>query len=446
MKKITLLKLLRHKYIFQNRPVVIVHDGQQYKYPCIALYYKLSEDLLIPVGFPCFERWFIGLDCIEQGESTLNKKAYYISDFLNYLLWQTNIDHISDVTVILLRDYYKHVKTRIDGKERDPIEWNKVIGTVGTFLINYYKKNVEKFEFLYEPKELYMRTIAQDKNNRKLVSERFFKLGVRPPVRNTVKDRNLLEEYLTLLLFVARKFDPMLVLPIKLQAYGGLREGEVVNVSRNSIKMIYGGFGRLSSIRVDLSDEAKFAKNYYGKTTFGKIKVHRIQDIYCDFVRDIKDEIDRHERLLALRGASENGDGPLFINAYGKPMSVFCYSQRLKKLFQKHFLPALKKMCNHEGTWALHAPFVEKWDDSVDPETGAIIKGEYPGAHMLRHWFTMYLITHTSMRVEEVAKWRGDSSITSMNDYIHRNQAMLDLYKKYSFRYQETVLQEVLNE
>ena len=71
------------------------------------------------------------------------------------------------------------------------------------------------------------------------------------------------------------------------------------------------------------------------------------------------------------------------------------------------------------------------------------------GAELLNHLADvamLYLSEEAVLRVEEVAKWRGDSNITSMSDYIHTNREMLDLYKKYSFRYQESLLREVLDD
>ena len=436
----------RKNYMFKNRPVIIKRDARTFSFPCIALYRQVSEELWLPSGFPQFERWYIGLDYADKSEITMNKKAYNICCFLNYLLWETHIEQISDVTVPTLRNFYASARFDRNGKQRAPGEWNRLAEDVSKFLINYHKRNADSFPFKYHPQELIKKGLVRNMKNEKIQIDQVNKLGVKPPRKNQVKNRYLLEEYLPIILFEAKKYDPMLVLPIMLQAYSGLREGEVVNVTRERIKIIDGGFGIVRSIRIDLRHEADFAKAYKGKTPFGAIKVHRIQDIYTDFVQDVYKELDNHERLLRSRGISVVNDGPLFFNEYGKPMNVSCYCNRVKKLFKECFLPALIKLSDREGTWAKHAPFYEKWVDSIDPDTLERIAGEYPGAHMFRHWFTMYLITRTSMRVEEVAKWRGDSNITSMSDYIHTNREMLDLYKKYSFRYQESLLREVLDD
>ena len=84
------------------------------------------------------------------------------------------------------------------------------------------------------------------------------------------------------------------------------------------------------------------------------------------------------------------------------------------------------------GTWTENAPYIEAYQE------------EYPGAHMFRHWFTMYLVTKTNLSCEEIAKWRGDSSIESMMSYIHVNAEMLTLYKDSSYKFQKSLWEEIL--
>ena len=66
----------------------------------------------------------------------------------------------------------------------------------------------------------------------------------------------------------------------------------------------------------------------------------------------------------------------------------------------------------------------------------------YPGAHMLRHWYTMYLLQHTDLTADEVSKWRGDSSTESMREYIHANADLIHTYKCSVFAFQRWVLEE----
>ena len=108
----------------------------------------------------------------------------------------------------------------------------------------------------------------------------------------------LLSWHLGLLLEEARKYDPMLVPGIALQAYAGLREGEVVNVCWSKISRIEGGIGQIRKISLDLWDEAPYAKADKKKTDFGRIKRYRTQDVYTDFRDDVLHILSHHDKYL----------------------------------------------------------------------------------------------------------------------------------------------------
>ena len=112
-------------------------------------------------------------------------------------------------------------------------------------------------------------------------------------------------------------------------------------------------------------------------------------------------------------------------------MSVQTYSDRLKKLFYERFIPALKKTCEREGTYADNAAFIEAYEI------------EYPGAHMLRHWFTMYLLTKAKLQSAEIMRWRGDSSQKSMDAYIHENGELIEIFEESSYAFQAQILEDI---
>jgi len=155
--------------------------------------------------------------------------------------------------------------------------------------------------------------------------------------------------------------------------------------------------------------------------------------VYTDFVDDVVSLLKRHEEILQACGAASDDGAPLFIDSRGNPMSVGTYTRRLKELFYGHFLPDLARLCEHEGTWAENAPFIEAYESG------------YPGAHALRHWYSMYLIVHSDMSLAEIAAWRGDSSEESVNDYVHKNAAMIEGYRQACFTYQDWLFDEILS-
>lgn len=430
----------RKNYIFRNRSVRI--PAENILFPCIGLYDQQTDIL---VASPGYERWYLQLSRTSaQRSPTLQKKAFNICAFLNFLLWHTKCDSLNEVSVDILRDFLIDFRETTDGDQRDPDSWEKGITDVYNFLETYQKCN-SHLQYSYSAEDLITTTVVRNMGSgRKAMVRETNKYFVKPPKKTKKKNRYLLEGYLALLLFEARKYDPMIALGIACQAYGGLREGEVVNLTRSSLQMIDTGFGHIGAIKIDLTDEAVFAKEYQGKCEFGYIKKYRVQQIYPDFISQIVELYDEHDSLLGLKQAADNPDAPLFVNAQGKPMTVDSYCGRVETLFRDYFVPALKKTCIADGSWAENAPFIEAWEDKVSPD-GKKIRGEFPGCHMFRHWFTMYLLGHTNLTHDEIAHvWRGDSSSEAMDAYIHVNAEMINLYQNAVFTFQQSILEEIL--
>lgn len=431
----------RKKYIFRNRAVRI--PAENILFPCIGLYYDQQTDILVAV--PGYERWYLQLSkTTAQRSPTLQKKAFNICAFLNFVLWHTDCDSLNEVTVDILRDFLIDFRETIDGDQRDPASWENGITDVYNFLDAYQKCNPH-LQYSYSPEKLVTTISVRNMGSgRKTVVRETNKFFVKPPKKTKKKNRYLLEGYLDLLLFEARKYDPMIALGIACQAYGGLREGEVVNLTRSSLQMIDTGFGHIGEIKINLMDEADFAKEYQGKCEFGYIKKYRVQQIYPDFISQIVELYDEHDSLLGMKQAADNPNAPLFVNNQGNPMTVDSYCGRVETLFRNYFVSALKNACIADGSWAENAPFIEAWEDKISPD-GKKIRGEFPGCHMFRHWFTMYLLGNTTLSHDEIAHvWRGDSSSEAMDTYIHVNAQMINLYQNAVFTFQQSVLEEIL--
>lgn len=81
--------------------------------------------------------------------------------------------------------------------------------------------------------------------------------------------------------------------------------------------------------------------------------------------------------------------------------------------------------------------------DDIDVENHTM-KLYSAGAHMFRHWFTMYLLTKARLTSGEIMKWRGDSSQESMNDYIHENADLIEIFRESSYTFQSQILEDIL--
>ena len=133
------------------------------------------------------------------------------------------------------------------------------------------------------------------------------------------------------------------------------------------------------------------------------------------------------------KGYDTGIDAPLFRNKHGDPMTVHTYCARIKKLFYDHFLPDLILYCIKTNTYRENAAYIDAY------------KKEYPGAHMFRHWFTVYLfsITNPELSIGEIMKWRGDKNPESMRPYIQNKRDLMEDYNNAAFRFQREILENI---
>ncbi len=425
------VKEYRHKCCFKNRSVQINdEDGELQKYPCIVLY---EEETDIPILYTGLERYLCHLVKSEHlNGKTLSTKAYAICHFLNYILKETKINSLHECTLETIRGFLKSMKTQDDGSKYNKETWLRYRDYVMDFLLMYYIYNRDARPFQYIGEELKTLTIIKDeKYHRKASIVHNSSLHISAPKTTHKKNRILIDGYLDLLIYEAKKYEPDITLGIALGAYAGLREGEVVNVTCGRVQTLRKGFGMVSGIEIDLTDKAPYFKNWSKRTDPGTIKKNRFQKVYNDFISEINELYDYHIASMEVRGFSIGKDDPLFVNKQGNPMTVQTYSDRVKNLFYERFLPSLKMMCERQGTYADNVAFIDSYEI------------EYPGAHMFRHWFTMYLLTKARLTSGEIMKWRGDSSQESMSDYIYENTDLIKVFRESSYTFQSQILEEI---
>lgn len=425
--------LYRKRFSFINRSVRIVNDNgkESDMYPCIVL---VDTETDVVVAYTGYERFL----CVESSSgkvnhgSTLAGKAVSVCKFLNYVLHETDLNSINECGLNDIRNFLIESKTKDTGEEYAEDTWSRTKNTVLFFLREYYLSYYSKMQFNYNGEDLQKIVIIRDSEHHrkiKLVSDA--NLHVDAPKTKHKKNRYFVYGYLELLLYEAKKYDPMITLAIALQSYAGLREGSVMNLSVGRVKMILGGFGSIKSILLDLNTPAPFWSNHNYKTNPAEIKKQRSQQVYDDFVMKVNQMYTDHIAYMELKGYDTSPEAPLFLNKWGNPLTEFAYRNRVKDLFYNHFLPSLKQTCISQNTWAENAAYIEAYEK------------EYPGAHMFRHWFTMYLLTKAKLSPAEIQRWRGDSSDTAMLEYIHENDDMRKAYEESTYRFIESILKEI---
>ncbi len=423
----------RKEFAFVCRGTRVSIDSKSDTIPSILL---INNESKIPVCYTGFEKYIFNLVDLElQAGTTLSKKGKAVCAFLNYILRETSLNNLESCALNDIRSFLEYRKKKSEHLEMEADSWRREKNTVLDFLRNYYEVNNKWLDFKCDMSKL--QTISKLNGNEQYFRKKYFDnagLSIKAP-RGDLKRKNrlLMYGYLDLLLYEALKYDPDIVLGIALQAYAGLREGEVVNLTCGSYKEIYRNFNSLSAIELNLGRTAPFFQEWNKITPPGSIKVFRIQRVYDHFLNEVQYFYDEHIRRLELKGYDASEDTSLFRNAFGNPMTVQTYSNRVKSLFYKHFLPSLKKTCQESNSWSENTAYIEAYDN------------EYPGAHMFRHWFTMYLFVKAKLSPAEIMKWRGDTSQISMLTYLHENSDLIEAYRNATYSLQNKILEDIKN-
>ena len=236
------VKEYRQKCCFMNRAVQVEgEDGELQKYPCIVLYEEATDIPILDTGL---ERYLCHLVKSELlNGKTLSAKAYAICHFLNYILKETDINSLHECTLGTVRGFLKSMKTKEDGTEYSKSTWLRYRDYVMDFLLMYYTYNRDILPFQYVGEELKSLTIVKDeKHHKKATIVHNASLHISAPKTTHKKNRILIDGYLDLLLYEAKKYEPDITLGIALGAYAGLREGEVVNVTCGGLQTLRKGF------------------------------------------------------------------------------------------------------------------------------------------------------------------------------------------------------------
>lgn len=423
----------RSRYIFKEKKVALANEeGIIVTYGCIVLVAKENDAIVAYTGL---ERYVIDLSKNVFSESRFRIATSRVIGFLNYVLYETKVNNLCEIDINVIREYLLKKKNKDNGEEIKSDSWGRIRYDIFVFLQNYYKCNKDKVEFSYNIDEILETKIIKEKRQkgiRRHVVNEYKMLNIKAPKKRDNKRRNrvIMYGHLKTFLYVAKKYEPMIYLAVLLMAYAGLREGEVVNLAFDDIEIIR-KLGVVEKIVINLDESDKFR---VGKSHKGVIKKIRQQEVYTndDFLEEALRAIEFHKDYLESLGLPNDGSNALFYNKHKKPMSVTTFIGRIRDLFYDHFIRVLKETSEntlYEGETYAH---IEKYEE------------EYPGAHMFRHWFTMFLVTKEHLRPEEVRKWRGDEpDSNSYEEYIHLNHDLIEEYKKTAYSFQEGLLEDI---
>lgn len=336
--------------------------------------------------------------------SDVKAKMHYICMMLNYVLIDHydvyKIDHVFKVTKEMLTCFFMDyaLEKKADGGYRGSQSIEKCVHAV----ILFYKKLIHKYGGYVTLKkdELYFESQIFTKRGR-MIKKQVPAFQIRGIQERKEIFRDIPTKVFQILMNLAVRYAPDISFAIGLQAFAGLRPGEVCNVRQErsakgaGIIMTFRD-GKLINAEIDLTRE--YAMRSDG-VVCGRIKKERKQCVYSPFLEAFQTLYEYHKKFLTLH-EFEDEFSPMFVNKRGMAMTYDDYYARFQRLIEVKLRPVL---LNHN-----------------DPEYriyGQMLCENRLGPHALRHWFSVQL----ALRGEDVAQlqfWRGDKNPESAFGYL----------------------------
>ena len=358
---------------------------------------------------------------------TIRAKGVYICQFLNYVFFEKynefKITNIHDITIEhgnkFLQDYANGLtgkkSTNPDGtpkvKSRDTI--SQAMRELANFYTFIQKKCKSKAKHIYK-KDIF--TVTSRYNNETKSYEDYsstiFKIKLDEYPNADLLLRNMTTKVFTTLLKLCDIYYPEIKLALALQAFGGLRAGEVCNCRQLSSP--YGGVKlqkmgtELVKFEVDLTRKVPMRSDL---VDVGDIKKTGIQRIYEPFLPIFSKIYDEHMNWLKQQDF-ENDYCPLFLNRDNKAMTYKSYHDKFYTLANVHLK---RELLNHE--------------DSELRNFGKTLEQYVLGTHALRHWFTVQLVLD-NLTPDEIATWRRDTNLNSALKYCARKDELKRAHSK----------------
>lgn len=224
-----------------------------------------------------------------------------------------------------------------------------------------------------------------------------------PKLKDKSKLNNM-EEYLwQLFLQTSQKFAPDITLGIAFQMFGGLRRGEVINLTLKSVKFSKLTRGEIDESRMLLLIRNRQSElfNFREKLDLSKCGVKKERDqqvinfngrLYGYY----KNHMNLRDKILSKTGSTTNA---LFVDENGLPMSGVRYEQRWAKV-KREFLKALD---------------LNAYSYYIDLNKDNSVWGTHIGRGIFSNLCLIYGLAKTA---DELKNWRGDEHPDSSKPYV----------------------------
>jgi hypothetical protein len=336
--------------------------------------------------------------------------ANYIVNFLNFILIENyhvyKLNSLSEIGFKHGSEYLTAYGQTGRHKNNNPIQKSTVERCekyLTRFLYFLATKNVLKYVTV---EDFEFREYSYDDLSIKRVPESPF-YDVIYPDDNARIDKKLIhdipKELIIPFIQTALSYTPRIALGVVFQCFGGLRVGEVVNISRTALTPS-GEFGKYGfKVKIQKRDFRPDLKSITGRGTPKAVRRQGIFPFNGELLQILyKNHINSYK--------ATDGSNALFVNANGKAMAKFSYQYYFSKLKGK-FLQTLEESESVLiKNYAIELSSA-KWD-----------------THICRGIFSN-LIAEDAENVLQIMSARGDKDPLSSLTYLNGTKKMLDILK-----------------
>ncbi|MCX7615607.1 MAG: tyrosine-type recombinase/integrase [Clostridiales bacterium] len=375
------LAYIRSFIVIRNNFGIIVRFTNLHNYACIY-----ENKVFVPIT------------------SDAEARLHYICMMLNYVLIKHYdkfcIDHVFNVNREVLECFFRDyaLEKQPNGKYRGEQSIERCVYAV----VAFFRKLRWKFgsHVVLKKEDLFTEATVYNKYG-KSKKKKLPAFQVRGITKNSEPFRELPTKAFRILLNLAFRYAPDIAFAICLQAFAGLRAGEVCNVRQEGAPMGSGLIftrieSRIVKIEIDLTRELMMRSD---GVVCGKIKKERIQCVYPPFLEAFVSAYEQHKRYLSTSNY-EKEYCPMFINSCSMAMTYDDYARRFKSLVDNHFRAVLLECDDPECR--IYGQLL--YENSLTP-------------HALRHWFSVQL-TLKGEDIAQIQYWRGDKSPESAFVYL----------------------------
>lgn len=357
---------------------------------------------------------------------TIRSRGVFLCMFLNYILIDNyerfQLDDIRNIDIEHGNSFLRaYSYGEIGGKE-------KTINTLETAIDKLTKVYVAiKAVYKKEAKFIYKKKFYEkDLRGKQRLIVHFKIEAKKNMVNNFDIFRDMPERVFWIFLDLSKIYYPELTFAIALQAFAGLRPGEVCNVQQaitpmgESIKYQRVG-NKLLNFEINLKQKYKMRND---SVDVGGIKVKRKQKVYPKYLPVIDELYKRHLEILQ-KYELEDGCYPMFVGKDGKAITTKNYREKIQRLINKYLRDELLKS-----------------DDNLLRHYGEILTQKTLSPHFLRHFFTVRLVLD-DLQVHSIAYWRGDRSLDTALHYCRNKEELRNAIYNSNSKMVETILRGV---